>query len=191
VPASPLLLAGNSSPAAVNPTPALAPAAASAPLWDICAPVNDAYCWTEHSDSPFYMFLNTSRAESELYYWLDTGECGGGHVTSTCPFADTAMDEALVGHDIAMFQFYYSGLCMAARSDTDMDSAACSAGTNEAFVPIAGGSTFISVGASNLVHGDEYVCPDIVQGGYNEPIQWNDADICDEYGVQEWVFKNG
>jgi hypothetical protein len=174
------------------------PAAASAPLYEYCSPVNQAYCWTEHTDSPFYVFLNTSRGSSELYYWLDTGECNGGHVTSTCPFADPRMDKAIVGHDITMFQFYNSGLCMAALSSDYMDSATCSSGTNEAFVPVANGSIFVSVGGSNYAYAhagetypadDQELCTDFTAGGYDEPLLWFTASTCNSGAYGTFVQK--
>ena len=187
VPAALLLPSGSTSSADSAPT--VAPGAANASIYRVCYDVqtSSTYCWTEHSDSPFYVFLNTSQSDSDLYYFLDTGECGGGYVTSTCPFADTATDRAVEGHQIVMFDFYYSGLCMAARSDAYFDSAACSAGTNEAFIAEDSGRIFVSVGASNLENDVEEVC----YGGYNAGVVWTDANECNNSGMEYWNFDNG
>lgn len=187
-PASLPLPSGSTSPV-TDTAPTVAPDAADASLYRVCYYIGtpSTYCWTEHSDSPFYVFLNTSQSDSDLYYFLDTGECGGGYVTSTCPFTDTATDRAVQGHQIVMFDFYYSGLCMAARSDAYFDSAPCSAGTNEAFIAEDSGHIFVSVGASNLENDVEEVC----YGGYNAGVIWADATECNDSALEYWNFDNG
>jgi hypothetical protein len=183
--------------AASVPVPVPAATASSSSLNRLCQAITPGvYCWTEHTTSPHYVFYNTSQSASDFYYYLDTGECDGGYVTSTCPFADPALDNAVIGHQIVSFGFANTGLCMAARSDAYLDGATCSSGANEAFIAESGSHVFESVGGSNYVYAKyhdadpndvEEVCPSSLNGG----LEWGSPDTCAATFGATWYWYSG
>jgi hypothetical protein len=193
--------------AGTRPTMAASPASAGATpirlkeeqLYD---PFNADYCWTEHSDAPYYVFLNAScgNEDTQWAFYLDEGICdAAGTVTATCPFADRALDRAVEGHVIYSLQSLspsVNGLCIQASSTGYLDSGTCTYGSNELFIPEGNYSVYESVGASNLIYEDgvsypsdvEDVCPDNVP---NEALLWNYQGTCSGTGESyTWGLRN-
>ena len=168
-----------------------AKAATVGPVY-ICDPGNTSYCWIEHTDTPFYMFLekNQDLKPSAINEMQDTALCGGT-VTSTCPFSDQTLDLKLVGHEIIWF-INFAGF-MASNSNGEFDATQTVTGSNVAYVPVSSGSVFISVGASNYEHtnfganfpsDDMEICPD---NDINEQLIWESQAICGN--SQSWTIK--
>jgi hypothetical protein len=114
------------------------------------------YCATLHSGSPGHVFMNSGpyRAAAEVFEVAETGSCDDGQVTSTCPFANPALDQALIGHDIVQVEFFEYGLCLAAQSNNELYGATCASGSNESFVLTNNGRGFVTVGGSNVDYED-------------------------------------
>jgi hypothetical protein len=158
---------------------------------DICwAPTSTGttYCWSLHVDSGVagYVYANTGpgRASSALTEDLDGAACNGGYVTDSCPFTNTDLDRVLVGHAIINI-FFSSGSCMAAQSNYLLYGAACSAGSNQAYVLTNNDHGFVTVGGSNLLGAASVVC----MGLYNSTIFWSLQTECSgSYSV--WYLRN-
>jgi hypothetical protein len=175
---------------AIAASPASAGATASTPSpgqpYD---PFNSDYCWTEHSDAPYYVFLNKGCAnlDTTWYFFLEQGCDSAGTVTATCPFADPALDRAVEGHYIYSLESGSTNFCIQAVSTGYLESGGCTGGSNQMFILEGTGTVYESVGASNLVYeeGAPYpsdvvdVCPD---NNLNEALLWNYQGNCSGTG---------
>jgi hypothetical protein len=104
------------------------------------------------------------------------------------------LNNALLGHQIVLFQFNSSGYCMEAQSSSYFYGGACTTGSNDAFVATSNGSSFVSVGGSDLFYrgGSPYpydvaqVCSSVLNG----PIGFAAAQTCEPSGSQVWTLEN-
>jgi hypothetical protein len=159
-------------------------------------PFHSDYCWTEHSDAPYYVFLNEGCAnlDTNWSFFIDQGCDSAGTVTATCPFADPALDRAVEGHYIYELQSASTEFCIEAVSTGYLESAGCTAGSNQMFILEGTGTVYESVGASNLVYEEgvgypsdvEDVCPDNVLNG---ALQWNYQGTCSGTEGYTWGLR--
>jgi hypothetical protein len=173
-PASPASPASTGATASSTPTPE-----------QIYDPFHSDYCWTEHSDSPYYVFLNEACANQDTtwYFYLNQGCDSAGTVTATCPFADPGLDRAVEGHYIYSLQSASTEFCIQAVSTGYLESGGCTFGSNQMFILEGTGTVYESVGASNLAYEEgasypsdvEDVCPD---NNLNEALLWNYQGNC-------------
>jgi|HubBroStandDraft_3_1064219.scaffolds.fasta_scaffold128275_2 hypothetical protein len=110
----------------------------------ICTSTSETACWFNMDDAIF--------PEPETDFWTEIGDTSCATVTASCPFADTKLDSALIGHSIIGFEDGGdSSACADSDSGLDVSINTCS-GSHAFYVRVDSGAQMISVGGANQIY---------------------------------------
>jgi hypothetical protein len=83
----------------------------------ICGNEGSGYCMNNWNGANQYVKMYYGNSSHEDFGFIfNITECGGGRVTSNCPFADKGLDNAFKGDAIGQIEYWPTGQCIGTTS---------------------------------------------------------------------------